>query len=778
MISIFSKELSLYIMGLDVVLEFEDPIQAGPRPKTFHSSEQSRTKVDERDIKGLLRSKYYNLRRLDGDSRELRLSNTSSPRRKSMPARPHVVYAKDGEVVKRGSVYQSSKEVSRMRHIREGREDAESSHGDGAFLSFEIVDSSPQPLASEAVEFPKQKRSHLATLDTELPSQPVDNVHSVPTKSIDFLDLSFRDLPEECINVSSPCYDSAPPIYSINGSLPETELGKGLVEAQKSVINQKICSKADTNNVFSGRGAMSNLPKSFSAKAVMSNSPCQSERETVKASPKSRFRPIKRMLDPIMKSKSQRNPSLTETETVGNTVNDPSSIGNHRVFRKSLLSDFSKVTEKVENDSGCIGRDQVSVTVSSPAHLHAILKLESNHGVPSYEFAVDDPGDTLSAKTWRSDSAFSWVYTFHRSKKKNSSISGRGSKERHGQSPPIIGQMQVSCYLCSEVSDMGSLDNSTVTEFILYDIAQARRSFAVEGPRCLSDSTQPPTFTIADSLAVESPLEANSSPVPLKCQPHCRRPSSDLDLDPSTSYPWAPVDLHRHLESAAIVIQIPFNKKETKGRQVGEEIRVKGHQSLSGSTTDQVIDTLVDCMSPAYVKVVTPSGTHGLPSTEESGPSSLLDRWRLGGGCDCGGWDMACPIVVFENPYANDAADCSEIHSQQPIALFVKGRKEKIPALSIIADGKGQYSVNFHAQLSALQAFSICIAILHSSEAASALGQEERYRLYSNSLKLLLGEEVRNLIEAVEEEKRKVKKRVEKIPPSFVLDPPFSPMGR
>lgn len=108
-----------------------------------------------------------------------------------------------------------------------------------------------------------------------------------------------------------------------------------------------------------------------------------------------------------------------------------------------------------------------------------------------------------------------------------------------------------------------------------------------------------------------------------------------------------------------------------------------------------------------------------------------------------------------------------------------QGSKENVPALTIMTDRKGQYSVYFHAQFSALQAFSICVAILHSSEVSSTITQEKtRQRLYSNSLRLLLEEEVRHLIEAVEsEEQCKAKEGAEQVPP-FFLDPPFSPMGR
>lgn len=59
-------------------------------------------------------------------------------------------------------------------------------------------------------------------------------------------------------------------------------------------------------------------------------------------------------------------------------------------------------------------------------------------------------------------------------------------------------------------------------------------------------------------------------------------------------------------------------------------------------------------------------------------------------------------------------------------------------------EGGGLYSVHFHAQLSTLQAFSICIAILHSSETSPLVDQQSRQRLHSDALKLLPREEVRH----------------------------------
>lgn len=103
-----------------------------------------------------------------------------------------------------------------------------------------------------------------------------------------------------------------------------------------------------------------------------------------------------------------------------------------------------------------------------------------------------------------------------------------------------------------------------------------------------------------------------------------------------------------------------------------------------------------------------------------------------------------------------------------------------MPALTVTFIEEGQYSVDFHAQLSALQAFAICISLLHNTEVSTKLGQEScNHRLQCKSLKSLLQEEVRILVEAVaEEEKRKAEKRKEGMLPYLAFNPPFSPIGR
>lgn len=86
----------------------------------------------------------------------------------------------------------------------------------------------------------------------------------------------------------------------------------------------------------------------------------------------------------------------------------------------------------------------------------------------------------------------------------------------------------------------------------------------------------------------------------------------------------------------------------------------------------QVADAIPSSTVAADVKVITASGTHGSPNSDGGVPSPLLKRWRSSGGCDCGGWDMACPVAVFDNSSARNAADSSFIATQWSLELFAQ----------------------------------------------------------------------------------------------------------
>nr|KYP40373.1 hypothetical protein KK1_038295 [Cajanus cajan] len=240
-------------------------------------------------------------------------------------------------------------------------------------------------------------------------------------------------------------------------------------------------------------------------------------------------------------------------------------------------------------------------------------------------------------------------------------------------------------------------------------------------------------------------------------------PSGNTDFDNSNSYPFSSTELHSNPEIAAIVLQIPFHKRESLKYERRGRINAEACSKLSELSS-----------AVEKVKVVLPTGNHGFPSAEIQGPSSLLNRWKHGGGCDCGGWDMACPLILLGNPSVQFTEDRPLMEECQTLELFTQGAKERTPTFGMTMVEEGQYAVDFHAQLSPLQAFSICVAILHGA------GQEKKQQISRrNSLKMLLEEEVELFINSITKEKNRNVPRIKKgITLPYVLNPPFSPIAR
>ncbi|PWA85159.1 hypothetical protein CTI12_AA152690 [Artemisia annua] len=486
------------------------------------------------------------------------------------------------------------------------------------------------------------------------------------------------------------------------------------------------------------------MNKSLSAKLAAPHSPTKTESESSNTSSKTRFSPFRKMFDPFTKSKSLKSPlgsAIEEHDEV--TTPLPEQVNSRNTtLRKSLLNDFSNT----EGDAQTCKKDScssVASCTSSPAHLSGSLKMRNKNGVPYFEFSVKNPHDVWVAKTWNTGDSFNWVYTFHMAQnKRRSNVSARGSKDHRSKEFLMMAQMQVSCYLCTELINAGAFDNSMLTEFVLYDLARPRHS------------------------VTQTPSESNEV---------TEQPKVNSQSNMPTSNPWPVEDLHPDLESAAIVLQFPPGKRETV-KYKREDKRKDGSLNVSRVKLEES-KTDSDCLTPAKVSVVIPSGNHGMPSDEAQRVSPLLERWRLGGGCDCGGWDMGCPLVVFDSPDMKKDEACNP---NRPVEIFLKGTKEKTPALTMKLTEEGQYAVDFHAKLSSLQAFSICVAMLHGTEASIAIGGDmNRQMLQCDSLRVFLEDEVKQLIEAVAEgEKRISSKNLDEIPPTFVVNPPFSPMSR
>lgn len=740
-------------------LDFDKYCVVDGSPTTVLPSPGRRPKIQKRKSKGYA-TRENSLLSLEEDFHVISFSRYRSSSCKTVSSRTVPVEYSDAR--KRGSVCQSSKEprLTRKTDASEGRKKIELSERSAATLSFGIVDSL---CSSDEDNLPVElDRSLSMSLNLESSTSTTSNSRE-RLHNCDFLDLpvlpaSRRGVPSHDLRKASFDMDSG------ENQLVENGVRESLRDSK--INSRPVILPLNDGNSLGGKEAEAFLHKSLSAKLAFPHSPARSESDFSRASsPKTRFGPVRKVLDPFVKSKSQRSPlgSLREQQREVSTGSD--NINRNKTFqRKALLHDFSNTGQQMEYKSCPVNQCHNQPVQSSPAHLQALLKFDGKHGPPILEFSVKSPEDVFVARTWKVENASDWVYTFHSTpEKRRSNASGRGAKEsKKGSS--LMGQMQVSGHLCTELKDGGNFEDSMVTEFILYDVAHTRSTSS-------NDSSLRDTGNLLDIPA------KNMTRGQLGQVRH-----SDSS-DSSTSHPLDATYLHPHCEAAAIVVQLPLGKRESLKHKNGDK---KLEQRLSGilhscDFKQRDNEQLPDCSSPAKVNIVIPSGNHSLPTTESHGPSPLLDRWRLGGGCDCGGWDMACPLNIFVNPDIQISGDHHHLmESERPLELFIQGRKENTPAFTMTMIEEGHYMVNFHAQLSTLQAFSICIAILHTAEPSPDMRQVEKMQLLqSNSIKVYTEKEVKNLTEAVtDEDKLIVKKKVGEALPSFIVNPPFSPIAR
>ncbi|XP_009120411.1 uncharacterized protein LOC103845328 [Brassica rapa] len=168
-------------------------------------------------------------------------------------------------------------------------------------------------------------------------------------------------------------------------------------------------------------------------------------------------------------------------------------------------------------------------------------------------------------------------------------------------------------------------------------------------------------------------------------------------------------DVQLKNELAAIIVKMPrwFNRRASVNT-------VHDHTALSKGFGDPIKDRAFD--QDISATVILQSGVHSMP--HKGGPSSLIQRWRTGGSCDCGGWDMGCNLIILTNQHNNSCKNSTTSNSppsSNRFELYFLGEQaEEHPFLSYKPIKEGLYSVVYDSSLSQLQAFSICMALAES----------------------------------------------------------------
>ncbi|PKI48790.1 uncharacterized protein LOC116207979 [Punica granatum] len=121
-----------------------------------------------------------------------------------------------------------------------------------------------------------------------------------------------------------------------------------------------------------------------------------------------------------------------------------------------------------------------------------------------------------------------------------------------------------------------------------------------------------------------------------------------------------------------------------------------------------------DCSTS--MDVIIPAGIHGGPRTRNGGPSTLTERWKSGGQCDCGGWDLGCPLTLLKKKSTEEEAPShSDMQGNtKSFDLYLQGSKQSVPCLRMMNVREGLHLIHFQSTLSALQSFSIAVAQIHS----------------------------------------------------------------
>ncbi|KAL6907510.1 hypothetical protein ACP4OV_002549 [Aristida adscensionis] len=444
---------------------------------------------------------------------------------------------------------------------------------------------------------------------------------------------------------------------------------------------------------------------------------------------KSRRSPLRRMLDPLLKPRQAATSSPIQPSFVpkcrlpGNTSKQSVNLGgsvSESVQRRSVdtlvCSDYrtdahiSQPSRVLLNSERYLQQERDSATTRQ-----ALLQLAWKNGLPLFMLSCGD-SDILAATVRRKgtsdkddlESTYT-VFTVDEPKKKGGAwIKAGGKNKKHHLVSSIIGEVRVS---------------SRKSRCCYTNNVHVHREFVLFGSELL--------------------------------------PSSEESGDS-----------HVSRELGAFMCALP------------EQVAETSHQS-SSQNSRRSISGLNGCCCPplgniqpstrnastgsASVIAILPNGFHGTSSSGQ--PLPLIERWKSGGSCDCGGWDEGCMLSVLTHGTQEKDGDKSTIQDSQALDgsqrfdFLVQGRtRDDRHAFSMVSFKEGLYTVEFRSSIALLQAFAMCIVMLHGR--------------YPNRMQVgLQASQEHDLL--ADHELKTVAASQGRAPTSYVPNrPPLSPVGR
>lgn len=372
----------------------------------------------------------------------------------------------------------------------------------------------------------------------------------------------------------------------------------------------------------------------------------------------------------------------------------------------SISSTNSTISDMSSSTSGAISQ--------------GLLQCTWDNGFPRYVFSVDDQKEIYVANLMKvespDDKVLDYIYTFHSKGKKENDI--------HEKESALVGKMRVSTSITLGPNNTEFME----TQFVLFGsssdhcVGEVQNSLhtlrknkglskkVVDVFRATHSSKQ----RISSKHRQTSAILEDSSQDPF--QEFCQ------NLDPQSEFVLSENHLPPNAELAAIIVKdhIHENHKEEKiggwgmkflkklgSRQINESLEVSKPPECCERNSG-------DCSTS--LDILIPAGFHGGPRTRNGGPSSLTERWRSGGSCDCGGWDIGCALTVLKvKPSKNEGSPKADILKESKTFDFlIQGSKQGTSIMKMVNIHDGLYYIHFQSTLSALQSFSIAAAIIHT----------------------------------------------------------------
>ncbi|KAK3003133.1 hypothetical protein RJ639_017948 [Escallonia herrerae] len=397
-------------------------------------------------------------------------------------------------------------------------------------------------------------------------------------------------------------------------------------------------------------------------------------------------------------------------------------ISSPQKLQKDMVGDYTYRPEPVHKRLVSVSSARSTISDNSPSvsspGIQGMLQCTWNDGLPHYVFSLDNQRENYIANLFKVESSDdkvpNYVYMF------NLRAGCKSENEVNENVSDLVGKMRVSS------SFTVCPNNSKIMEsqFVLFgsgDSCLEEMQTSSHNNRKNKGLSKKVVNVFRGSRFSKqrtySKIGETSSVLGYCSWEPLQDSTKNADL---VSRPFHPETYAPNLELAAIIV-----KDHMIGTPKEEEIGgwgMKFLKKLGKSSASQETCVPSECCQQdtgdrsTSITMLVPAGLHGGPRTRNGGPSSLIERWRSGGLCDCGGWDIGCPLTVLSTrpDQKKVSPRTSTSGESKTFDLYIQGSNEGAPVMQMVNIHDGLYYIHFKPTLSALQSFSIAVATIHT----------------------------------------------------------------